>query len=96
MTMRILVVDDEVQIVRVLRGYLEQSGYAVLTAHDGREALRIARQDKPDLVVLDLMLPGLNGLDVIRALRRDSNVPVIMLTARVEETDRLVGLELGA
>jgi DNA-binding response OmpR family regulator len=96
MTRRILVVDDEAQIVRVLRGYLEQSGYVVLTAYDGREALRIARQDKPDLVLLDLMLPGLNGLDVIRALRRDSNVPVIMLTARVEETDRLVGLELGA
>ncbi|NLG28519.1 MAG: response regulator transcription factor [Chloroflexi bacterium] len=96
MTMRILVVDDEVQIVRVLRGYLEQSGYTVLTAHDGRDALRIARQDRPDLVVLDLMLPGISGLDVCRALRKESDVPIIMLTARVEETDRLVGLELGA
>ncbi len=96
MAMRILVVDDEAQIVRVLRGYLEQSGYVVLSAHDGREALRIARQEKPDLVVLDLMLPGLNGLDVIRALRKESEIPVIMLTARVEEADRLVGLELGA
>jgi len=94
--MRILVVDDEVQIVRVLRGYLEQAGYSVLTAYDGREALRIARQDKPDLVILDLMLPGLDGLDVCRVLRQDSNTPIIMLTARVEETDRLVGLELGA
>jgi DNA-binding response OmpR family regulator len=96
MATRILLVDDEVQIVRVLRGYLEQAGFAVSTAHDGREALRLARQDKPDLVILDLMLPGLSGLDVCRVLRQESNVPVIMLTARVEETDRLVGLELGA
>ena len=96
MTHRILVVDDEVQIVRVLRGYLEKAGFAVLTANDGREGLRLARQERPDLVILDLMLPGMDGLDVCRALRKDSELPIIMLTARVEETDRLIGLELGA
>ena len=96
MPARILVVDDEVQIVRVLRGYLEQSGMEVLTAHDGREALRLARQEQPDLVILDLMLPEIDGMDVCRTLRRESNVPIIMLTARVEETDRVLGLELGA
>lgn len=93
---RILVVDDEVQIARVLRGYLEQAGFAVITAHDGREALRLARQEALDLVILDLMLPEIDGLDVCRALRKASDVPIIMLTARVEETDRLIGLELGA
>jgi two-component system alkaline phosphatase synthesis response regulator PhoP len=93
---RILVVDDEAQIVHVLRGYLEKAGFTVLTAYDGREGLRMARTENPDLVVLDLMLPGLDGLDVCRALRRESNVPVIMLTARVDETDKLIGLELGA
>ena len=93
---RILVVDDEVQIARVLRGYLEQAGFAVITAHDGREALRLARQEAPDLIILDLMLPEIDGLDVCRALRKESDVPIIMLTARVEETDRLIGLELGA
>jgi len=93
---RILVVDDEIQIARVLRGYLERAGFAVITAHDGREALRLARQESPDLVILDLMLPEIDGLDVCRALRRDGDVPIIMLTARVEETDRLIGLELGA
>ena len=96
MNHRILVVDDEVQIVRVLRGYLEKAGFAVLAANDGREGLRLARQERPDLVILDLMLPGMDGLDVCRALRKDSELPIIMLTARVEETDRLIGLELGA
>jgi DNA-binding response OmpR family regulator len=96
MVQRILVVDDERQIVHVLRGYLEKTGFGVLTAYDGLEALRIARQERPDLVILDLMLPGMDGLDVCRALRKDSDVPVIMLTARVEETDKLIGLELGA
>jgi len=93
---RILVVDDEAQIVRVLRGYLEKAGFTVLTAYDGEEALRVARQESPDLVVLDLMLPGIDGLDVCRLLRKETNVPIIMLTARVEETDRIIGLELGA
>ncbi len=93
---KILVVDDEAQIVRVLRGYLEQAGFAVLSAHDGPEALRLARQEQPDAVVLDIMLPGMDGFDVCRTLRKDSSVPILMLTARVEETDTLVGLELGA
>ena len=96
MQARILVADDEAQIVRVLRGYLEQAGMTVLTAYDGREALRLARQGAPDLIILDLMLPEIDGLDVCRALRKESDVPIIMLTARVEETDRLIGLELGA
>ncbi|MGC9359702.1 MAG: response regulator transcription factor [Anaerolineae bacterium] len=93
---KILVVDDQVEIVRILRGYLEQSGYEVLSAYTGPEALRMARQEEPALVILDLMLPDMDGWDVCRALRRDSNIPIIMLTARVEETDRLIGLELGA
>ncbi|HEY4026200.1 MAG TPA: response regulator transcription factor [Candidatus Dormibacteraeota bacterium] len=92
----ILVVDDEPQIVRLVRDYLEHSGFSVLTAADGPAALRTARTGRPDLVVLDLGLPGLDGLDVARALRRDGEVPIIMLTARTEESDKLVGLELGA
>lgn len=96
MAARVLVVDDEAQIVRVLRGYLERAGFTVLTAYDGAEALRLARQERPDLIILDLMLPGMDGIDVCRALRKESDVPIIMLTARVEETDRIIGLELGA
>jgi two-component system alkaline phosphatase synthesis response regulator PhoP len=92
----ILVVDDEPKIVRLARDYLEQSGFRVLPVGDGVTALAAARQEKPDLVVLDLNLPGMDGLDLCRALRRASSVPIIMLTARVEETDRLIGLELGA
>ncbi len=96
MNERILVVDDEPKIVKLARDYLERGGFRVLTAHDGTTALAVVRADRPDLVVLDLNLPGMDGLDVSRALRRQSNVPIIMLTARVEETDRLIGLELGA
>ena len=96
MPQRILVVDDEPEIVRVLRGYLERSGFEVLTAYDGPEALRRARQEAPDLIVLDLMLPGMDGLDVAREIRRASQMPIIMVTARVDETDRVLGLELGA
>ena len=92
----ILVVDDEPGIVRLVRDYLEHSGFTVLAASDGEAALRAARTIKPDLVVLDLGLPGLDGLDVTRALRREGPVPIIMLTARSEESDKLVGLELGA
>jgi two-component system alkaline phosphatase synthesis response regulator PhoP len=92
----ILVVDDEPRIVRLVRDYLEHSGFEVLTAPDGPSALRTARTGRPDLVVLDLALPGLDGLDVARALRREGEVPIIMLTARTEESDKLVGLELGA
>lgn len=92
----ILVVDDEPKIVKLARDYLENSGYRVLVGYDGNTALAMARQEKPDLIVLDLNLPGMDGLDVCRAIRRTSDVPIIMLTARVEETDRLIGLELGA
>ena len=92
----ILVVDDEPKIVRLARDYLERSGFRVLPVNDGPAALAAARQEKPDLIVLDLNLPGMDGLDVCRALRRESSVPIIMLTARVEEADRLIGLEVGA
>lgn len=92
----ILVVDDEPKIVQLVRDYLERAGFAVSTARDGNEALMRAHQERPDLIVLDLGLPGLDGLEVTRRLRRDSGVPIIMLTARHEETDKVVGLELGA
>src|SRR5213594_4439111 len=92
----ILVVDDEPRIVQRVRDYLEHGGFTVLTAADGPAALRTARTGRPDLVVLDLGLPGLDGLDVTRALRKTGEVPIIMLTARTDETDKLVGLELGA
>ncbi|HEY0830068.1 MAG TPA: response regulator transcription factor [Candidatus Dormibacteraeota bacterium] len=92
----ILVVDDEPRIIQLVRDYLEHGGFTVLVASDGAAALRTARTGRPDLVVLDLGLPGLDGLDVARALRRDGEVPIIMLTARTEESDKLVGLELGA
>jgi two-component system, OmpR family, alkaline phosphatase synthesis response regulator PhoP len=92
----ILVVDDEPKIVEICKDYLQAAGFTVVTAGDGLQGLAQARLHKPDLVVLDLMLPGMDGLDVCRALRRESNVPIVMLTARVEETDKLIGLELGA
>src|SRR5215472_16558401 len=92
----ILVVDDEPRIVQIVRDYLQHGGFAVLVASDGPSALRTARTGRPDLVVLDLGLPGLDGLDVARALRRAGEVPIIMLTARTDESDKLVGLELGA
>jgi two-component system alkaline phosphatase synthesis response regulator PhoP len=90
------VVDDEPQLVKVLRGYLEQAGFRVVTAGDGPMALAQHKREKPDLVLLDLNLPGMDGIDVARRLRAASTVPIIMVTARVEETDRLIGLELGA
>ncbi|MEP6973198.1 MAG: response regulator transcription factor [Actinomycetota bacterium] len=93
---RILVVEDEMQIARNLRDYLEAAGFEVTTVGDGGAALADARGSRPDLVVLDLGLPGIDGLDVARELRRSTNVPIVMLTARGEETDRVVGLELGA
>jgi len=96
MTELILVVEDEPKIAKLARDYLERSGYQVVTAVDGTTALTIFRHEKPSMVVLDLNLPGMDGLDVCRALRRESDVPIIMLTARVDETDRLIGLELGA
>lgn len=96
MSQTILVVDDELEIVKVVRAYLEQSGFRVVTASDGQQALAVFRREHPDLIVLDLNLPSLDGLAVCRAIRRESDVPIIMLTARVDETDRLIGLELGA
>ena len=96
MPQRILIVDDERKLVQGLVGYFRDAGYETLTAYDGRAALDIARREQPDLIVLDLMLPEVDGLEVCRQLRRTSGVPIIMLTARVEEADRLIGLELGA
>jgi len=93
---RILVVEDEMQIARNLRDYLEVAGFKVTVVGDGGAALASARGEQPDLVVLDLGLPGIDGLDVARELRRSTNVPIVMLTARGEETDRVVGLEIGA
>jgi two-component system, OmpR family, alkaline phosphatase synthesis response regulator PhoP len=93
---QILVVDDEPRIAAICRDYLERAGFRVITAGNGADALTLARTKQPDLIVLDLGLPGMDGLDVTRALRKQSNVPIIMLTARVEESDKLVGLELGA
>jgi two-component system alkaline phosphatase synthesis response regulator PhoP len=92
----ILVVDDEPAIQKQTRDYLEKDGFRVITAKDGPGALAAARREKPDLIILDLMLPGMDGREVCRILRRESAVPIIMLTARAEESDQIVGLELGA
>ncbi len=96
MAAKILLVDDDRDITDTLRAYLEQAGYSVEMAHDGASAIEAFRIGEPELVVLDLGLPEIDGLDVARAIRRQSDTPIIMLTARVDETDRLVGLELGA
>jgi DNA-binding response OmpR family regulator len=96
MPQRILVVDDEPAVVELLVYNLRKAHFEVLTAGDGRQALRLAQESRPDLIVLDLMLPEIDGLDVCRELRRTSQTPIIMLTARGEEVDRVVGLELGA
>ena len=92
----ILVVDDEPKITQLVRDYLVRAGYGVLVAHDGRLALSLAKTEKPDMIILDLGLPQLDGLDFTREFRKISNAPIIMLTARAEETDKLIGLELGA
>lgn len=96
MTSLVLVVDDEPPIVDLLSYNLRHSGYQVAVARDGEEALAVARRERPDLIILDLMLPRLDGLEVCRAIRRERDVPIIMLTARESEIDRVVGLELGA
>ena len=93
---QVLVVDDEQRIAEICRDYLERAGFKVLIAGNGADALAVARTTPPDLVVLDLGLPKMDGLDVTKSLRKHSNVPIIMLTARVEESDKLLGLELGA
>ena len=92
----ILVVDDEIHIRKVVEEYLKRGNFRVASAGDGLAALAVFRAEKPDFVILDLNLPKLDGLDVCREIRKESNVPIIMLTARVEEADRLIGLELGA
>ena len=93
---RILVVDDDVKTVELVKLYLNRDGYRILTAYDGVEALRLAREGHPDLIVLDLMLPGIDGLEVCRTLRDESDVPIIMLTAKSTDQDKLTGLGLGA
>jgi len=93
---KILVVDDEKKIVDIVKAYLERDSYRVIVAYDGRLALQMARSESPDLIILDLMLPEVSGWDVCRSLRTDSNVPIIMLTALDDDSDKIVGLELGA
>lgn len=96
MSAKILIVDDEAPIIEVLSYNLKRANYEVLVAWDGEEALTLARREEPDLIILDLMLPKLDGIEVCRTLRRERDIPIIMLTARDEEVDRVVGLELGA
>ena len=92
----VLVVDDEKKIAHLVRDYLENAGFRTVLAYDGKTAMAQLRHEQPDLIVLDLNLPGMDGIDVARAVHKERNTPIIMLTARVEETDRIVGLELGA
>ncbi|MEA3326881.1 MAG: response regulator, partial [Chloroflexota bacterium] len=96
MMKRILVVDDEVKIVELVSDYLKRAGYDILSAYDGESALEKVRREKPDLIILDLGLPKMDGLDVTRSIRQSSVAPIIMLTARSDESDKLIGLELGA
>jgi len=96
MTQLILVVDDEPKVVRLTRDYLQKNGFRVITAGDGQSALTMARHEKPDLIILDLMLPHIDGREVCRILRREGDVPIIMLTALSEEIDQVTGLEIGA
>lgn len=93
---KILIIEDEIELVRVLRSYLEGANFEVLSANRGDTGLSLWERNRPDLVILDLNLPGMDGLDVAREMRRKVDTPIIMITARVEETDRLIGLELGA
>src|SRR3989304_42814 len=93
---RVLVVDDDVKTVELVKLYLSRDGYRVLTSHDGLEALRLAQEAHPDLIVLDLMLPGMDGLELCRIIRKESDVPIIMPTARTADEDKLAGLGLGA
>jgi len=96
MPRKILLIDDEPQITEICRDYLKAAGYNVVIAHNGKDGLAAARREKPDLIVLDLMLPEMDGFDVCREIRRDTELSIIMLTARLEETDKLVDLDLGA
>jgi len=96
MSKKILLVDDEPEILEISRDYLRASAFDVVTANDGMQGLAAARREKPDLIVMDVMMPEMDGLELCKSIRRESNVPIIMLTARVEETDKLIGLEIGA
>jgi len=96
MTKTILVVDDEQRLVSVVKAYLEQEGYRVVTALNGREAIHVARQEKPDLIILDIMMPEMDGYEFLRLHRKERETPVIMLTARVADDEKVIGLELGA
>ncbi|MFN2104296.1 MAG: response regulator transcription factor [Candidatus Promineifilaceae bacterium] len=96
MSQLILVVDDEAALVKVLRGYLEQEGYEVVTAANGREALFAARDHKPDLIILDIMMPEMDGFEFMREYQREGTAPIIALTARIDEMDKVLGLEMGA
>jgi two-component system, OmpR family, alkaline phosphatase synthesis response regulator PhoP len=96
MAKKILIIDDEPKIVEICSDYLHAAGFDIITSGDGLQGLALAHSERPDLIVLDLMLPGMDGLDLCRSLRKESNVPIIMLTARIDETDKLIGLELGA
>jgi DNA-binding response OmpR family regulator len=96
MSQLILVVDDEPKLVNVVRGYLEQAGYEVATAGNGREALFAARDHQPDLIILDMMMPVMDGLSFLREYQKEGSAPIIALTARVDETDKILGLEMGA
>ena len=95
MRTKVLVVDDEQDILDLVRYHLEREGYQVVGCRDGRAALDLVSRERPDLVVLDLLMPGVDGLEVCRRLRQDSAIPIIMLTAKAEETDKVIGLELG-
>lgn len=96
MARRVLVVDDNAKIVEVLQAYLEAEGYEVVTAEDGNRALELAESERPDIALLDIMLPGIDGIELTRRFQREWNMPVILVTAKVEEIDRLIGLEVGA
>jgi len=93
---KVLVVDDDVKITKLLKSYFDKEGFITYLAHEGTSVVPLVRDKEPDIIILDLMLPGMNGYEVTRKLRRDSDVPILMLTARDEETDRLIGLEIGA
>ena len=96
MSKKILIIEDEPQIVEICRDYLSSAGFTVVSANNGRLGLEAVHREQPDLVILDVMMPEMDGLEVCKALRKSGDLPVIMLTARVEETDKLIGLELGA
>jgi DNA-binding response OmpR family regulator len=96
MAKTILIVDDEKRLVSLVQSYLIQEGYRVVTAYNGKDALPIAQKEKPDLIILDIMMPEMNGYDFMRAHRAESDTPIIMLTAKVEDDDKIIGLELGA